>query len=107
VESLSSLRWNQCPVCRGIGVHFGLEYALLTLTLNYIEKHGYEAFYKDCCNNDYNVALEHLFTSLDDVFDVEHYRGKIPDGIVQKMYSKCQNYAYSAEKKAIIRERMG
>lgn len=80
---------------------------LLTLTLNYIEKHGYEAFYKDCCNNDYNVALEHLFTSLDDVFDVEHYRGKIPDGIVQKMYSKCQNYAYSAEKKAIIRERMG
>ena len=27
VESLSTLRWNQCPVCRGLAVQFGVEYA--------------------------------------------------------------------------------
>ena len=31
VESLSTLLWNQCPVCRGLAVQFGVEYALLAL----------------------------------------------------------------------------
>ena len=31
VESLSSLLWNHCPVCRGIGVQFAVEYATLPL----------------------------------------------------------------------------
>jgi len=29
VELLSTLVWNHCPVCRGISVQFGLEYAHL------------------------------------------------------------------------------
>jgi predicted transcriptional regulator len=27
LESVSTLPWNDCPVCRGIRVQFGLEYA--------------------------------------------------------------------------------
>ena len=29
VEQVSSLLWNHCPVSRGMGVHFAVEYALL------------------------------------------------------------------------------
>ena len=27
VEQVSSLLWNHCPVSRGMGVHFAVEYA--------------------------------------------------------------------------------
>ena len=31
LESVSTLPWNDCPVCRGIGVQVGVEYAVTLL----------------------------------------------------------------------------
>jgi hypothetical protein len=35
VESVSSLRWNGCPVCRGMRVQFGAEFAHLVAGLRF------------------------------------------------------------------------
>ena len=32
LESVSTLPWNDCPLCRGIGVQVGVEYAPLVAT---------------------------------------------------------------------------
>lgn len=49
VECVSSLRWNHCPVCGGIRVQFGAEYATLAINVSARQFHQPD-FVEQVCN---------------------------------------------------------
>ena len=51
------------------------------------------------------ISMARLLTlDVEDVLDLENFRGKVPDDILREAYASCRNYAVSTEVKSKVME---
>lgn len=86
------------------GVRPNREFRSLVLSL--LREDGYEELSRVVVPPGMGMPRVLLLSVEDtDVFDLEEFRGLVPDEDIRAAYSLCRNYAFSPDKARLIRER--